>query len=140
MSFLPSPSVTMFAASSIQKPKFSSMLDEVLPLGASTMTTFFVKQSRELRAKADSFETARALNEAGIVECRIGGGDILDDYGMPPVVAEVVGVRKRADAAFDQVADPDIFCVKGLANMIPFRIGDPVSLVADVEPEEVIIL
>jgi hypothetical protein len=32
--------------------------------------------------------TAGAVNEAGIVECRIGGGDILDSYGMPPVVAK----------------------------------------------------
>jgi hypothetical protein len=40
-STLPSASVTIFAGSSIQKPKFSSMVDEVLPFGASTITTFF---------------------------------------------------------------------------------------------------
>ena len=36
----------VFAASSIQKPKCSSTLDEVLPLAVSTMTTFFVRQFR----------------------------------------------------------------------------------------------
>jgi hypothetical protein len=45
--------------------------------------------------------TTGAVNEAGIVECRIGRGDILDGYGMPPIVAEVVGVRECADPAFD---------------------------------------
>jgi hypothetical protein len=35
-----------FAASSIQKPKCSSTLDEVLPLCVSTMTTFFARQFR----------------------------------------------------------------------------------------------
>src|SRR6266566_8057991 len=84
--------------------------------------------------------TAGAFNEARIVERWIGGRDILDGYGMPPIVAEVVGVQECADAAFDQGAELDIFCVKGLVHMIPFSIGDSVSFVADVEPEEVIIL
>src|SRR5439155_27165060 len=54
--------------------------------------------------------------------------------------AEVVGVRECADAAFDEGAELDIFCVKRLVHMIPFLIGDSISFAADVEPEEVIIL
>ena len=54
-------------------------------------------------------------------------------YGMPPVVAEVVGVRESADPAFDQGTELNIFCVKGLVHMIPFSIGYSVSSVADVE-------
>ena len=46
VSGVPSASTTVFAASSIQKPKCSSTLDEVLPLGVSTMTTFFARQFR----------------------------------------------------------------------------------------------
>ena len=38
--------VTTFVASSIQKPKFSSVLDEVVPFGASIMTTFLLTQFR----------------------------------------------------------------------------------------------
>ena len=53
--------------------------------------------------------TAGAVNEAGIVERRIGGGDILDAYQMPPIVAEVISVRECADAALDQNADFDFF-------------------------------
>jgi hypothetical protein len=81
--------------------------------------------------------TAGAVNEARIVKQRIGSSDTLDGYGMPPVVAEVVGVGESADAAFDEGAELDIFCVKRLVPMIPFRIGDSISFVADVEPEEV---
>jgi hypothetical protein len=36
----------VFAASSIQKPKLSWRLDEVLPIGMSAMITFFVRQFR----------------------------------------------------------------------------------------------
>jgi hypothetical protein len=39
---LPTANVTIFVGSSIQKPKFSSALDEVVPFGASTMTTFLL--------------------------------------------------------------------------------------------------
>jgi hypothetical protein len=46
VSGVPSASTTVFADSSIQKPNCSSTLDEVLPLGVSTMTTFFVGQFR----------------------------------------------------------------------------------------------
>jgi hypothetical protein len=42
----PSVSTTNFAASSIQKPKCFSVLDKLLPLGESTMITFFAKQFR----------------------------------------------------------------------------------------------
>ena len=41
--------------------------------------------------------TTGAIHEARVVKRRVGGGDILDRYGMPPVVAEVVGVRESAD-------------------------------------------
>jgi len=53
-------------------------------------------------------------------EATVGGGDILDSYGVPPVVAEVVGVRECADAAFDEGAELDIFCVKRLVHMIRY--------------------
>ena len=84
--------------------------------------------------------TTGAIHEARVVKRRVGGGDILDRYGMPPVVAEVVGVRESADPAFDQGIELDIFCVKGLVHMIPFSIGYSVSFVADVEQEKVTIL
>jgi hypothetical protein len=45
--------------------------------------------------------TAVAINEARIVKLRIGSGDALGGYGMPPIVAEIVGVRECTDAAFD---------------------------------------
>ena len=41
-----SASMTVFAVSSIQKPKCSSTVDELLPLGVSTMTTLLVRQLR----------------------------------------------------------------------------------------------
>jgi hypothetical protein len=40
VSGVPSASTSVFTASSIQKAKLSSMLDEALPVGASMMTTF----------------------------------------------------------------------------------------------------
>src|SRR3954453_24074387 len=72
---------------------------------------------------------ARRAHEARVVKRRVGGGDILDRYGMPPVVAEVVGVRESADPTLDQGTEPDIFCIKGLVHMIPFSIGYSVSFV-----------
>jgi hypothetical protein len=40
------------------------MLDEVLPFGASTITTFFARQFRKLRANAGSVQTARAVRSS----------------------------------------------------------------------------
>ena len=37
--------------------------------------------------------TTGAIHETRVVKRRVGGGDILDRYGMPPVVAEVVGEK-----------------------------------------------
>jgi hypothetical protein len=39
---VPSASTSVFAASSIQKPKCSSTVDELLPLVVSTITRFFL--------------------------------------------------------------------------------------------------
>src|SRR6516225_9615300 len=84
--------------------------------------------------------TARAVNKAGIIKLGIGNTHVLDGYGMPPVIAEVIGVRECAGTAFDQGAELDIFCVESITHVIPLLIGDSISSAADVEPEEVIIL
>src|ERR1019366_9338074 len=56
-----------------------------------------VEELLEARDAADILGrgTASAVDEAGIVECGIGGGDRLDGDSALPVVAEVVGVLRR---------------------------------------------
>lgn len=64
----------------------------------------------EAKQTADSLRQHAlfAINEARIFDCRIGIRDGFDDDGMPPVVAEVVGIVEGGDAAIDKSADRKI--------------------------------
>ena len=66
-----------------------------------------------------------AVHEARVVKRQVSSHDILDPYGMPPVVADAVGVRENTDPAFDQGTELDPLR-QGLVHMIPFSIGSAV--------------
>src|SRR5215831_20568772 len=77
VSGVPSASMRALAPSSIQKPKLSSTLNDVLPLGVSTITTFFVRHFRYWRANAESDEqatkaTRTSARKAPFIAARLG--------------------------------------------------------------------
>src|SRR5580700_5154235 len=53
--------VRVFASSSTQKPKFSSLLDAVFRLGALVRTTFLAEQFRSVRASTGCTKAASAI-------------------------------------------------------------------------------
>ena len=82
-------------------------------------------------------------NEAGVVESWVGGPDSLDENGVSPVVAEVVGIGEALDAGVDERAE---LRLPGVNHRDPdaIRIGDAVvglvSARSDVELEEMVVL
>jgi len=83
---------------------------------------------------------ALAVDEAGIINGRIGGQDCFDHDAVPPVIAKIIGVGEIRDATFEELCEAQIAGVAGWRVHVIVVEADAVAGLADIEAEQMVVL
>src|SRR3546814_5715779 len=91
---------------------------------------------------ADVFgwSTTFAIDKPWVIDAGICGYDLFDLDAMAPIVPEIIGVGEAGNAALDELADAHIGGVAGADHEIIVVEADAIGGIADIEPEQVVVL